>query len=136
MTRISFHLLICLTWTWFRDTEFSLMTEDKGILSDIENLAKVVCLCVFSSVRVWAPDPRFPFTFSTFFFFFFFLPAFVDIHFTWRLPSHSLFFASFFLFFRGFMLIHDVLLLRIARKYCLVREREKISYGQLPRFFS
>ena len=126
MIRISFHLLICLTWTWFRDTEFSLMTEDKGILSDIENLAKVVCLCVFSSVRVWAPDPRF--SLHVF--------AFVDIHFTWRLPGHSLFFASFFLFFRGFMLIHDVLLLRIARKYCLVREREKISYGQLPRFFS
>ena len=27
---------------------------------------------------VWAPRPRFPFTFSAFFFFFFFLPAFVD----------------------------------------------------------
>ena len=70
MIRISFHLLICLTWTWFRDTEFSLMTEDKGILSDIENLAKVVFLCVFSSVRVWAPDPRF--SLHVFYFFFFF----------------------------------------------------------------
>ena len=74
MIRISFHLLICLTWTWFRDTEFSLMTEDKGILSDIENLAKVVFLCVFSSVRVWAPDPRFSLHVFYFFFFFFFCP--------------------------------------------------------------
>ena len=54
MIRISFHLLICLTWTWFRDTEFSLMTEDKGILSDI--------------VSVWIPR-LVTSTFSGFFFF-------------------------------------------------------------------
>ena len=135
MIRISFHLLICLTWTWFRDTEFSLMTEDKGILSDIENRAKVVFFSVFSPQCAFGLCVRvFHFTFSTFFFFFA------------RICWHSLqvetsgsftFFCFLFPFLPRIYVNPWCVVAKNSKKIlCLVREREKISYGQLPRFFS